>query len=981
MRIILDLQGAQARSQQEATSRYSLALAKAMVSSSRGHEFLIALNGCFRETIEPIRAAFDGMLCQDDIKVWQMAGPTASANDDNLARKRIAEKLRRTFFESLTPDVVLVTDVLAGFTDNSAASITRSESFATIATMYDVFPLTHSYPVWENSMRRAEFDRECLRSLQYADQIWTFSEATRKDTLELLGCSTRKCVNISAAVEPCFTTGAHGRFAPEWLKKKFGLTRPFVLSAGGSTGRENHVRLVESFATLAPALRSRYQLFIADCISGRKQGKLAEVARRAGLLRGDLILAENVAEAELVELYRSCALFVFPAWQEGFARAALEAMACGAPVIGAATSSTPEVIADTDALFDPYDVSSIGSKISEVLSNQSRLDVLSAAGAVRASEFSWERCANRALVAMEEWLTSDEHGHSSGATVARPTRSPSDWIDAILDAVANEDALSAFDLQQIARAIAWNHSNRKQRFFVDVSELVVKDSRSGIQRVVGNILVALLKDPPEGFDVFPVYSAPHEQQYRYATKFLMRLQGRPESATSDDCVDWSPHDVFLGLDLQPEVVRAHAETYAELRRLGTKVYFVVYDILPISMPHAFPENVSALHESWLRVVAQSDGLVAISKTVAHEVKAWLSSPESDVQRLRPLNLGSFRLGSDHIALVKPKTSVEHDVPYLSEIRCRKSFLMVGTLEPRKGHQQTLMAFDRLWKSGVDINLVIVGRLGWESEYLVELLSTHPESSRRLFWFDGIGDDQLQLVFRSCSCLIVASEGEGFGLPLVEAAKLGLPAIARDLPVFREIAGSFPTYFRDSLDPGVIADAIVNWLESEPRTKLLSEDSPMPISWQESAKELVTLLLTGTWQLSWSQHDAYSYYAAHQRFRTLVGNRVGRSVVTSGRSGCLLFGPYIRLPAGAYQVRAHGQCRMVSGAWMEAVFESASGYLGRTQLVQSGIEGNSVIASLDFMTHNPVSDFELRIFVDEQSAIVVNSIAIVPLGAC
>ena len=61
-----------------------------------------------------------------------------------------------------------------------------------------------------------------------------------------------------------------------------------------------------------------------------------------------------------------------------------------------------------------------------------------------------------------------------------------------------------------------------------------------------------------------------------------------------------------------------------------------------------------------------------------------------------------------------------------------------------------------------------------------------------------------------SCLISPSEGEGFGLPLIEAAQHATPIIARDIPVFREVAGDHAFYF-DGLEASALADAIHQWL--------------------------------------------------------------------------------------------------------------------------------------------------------------------------
>ncbi|WP_115760418.1 glycosyltransferase, partial [Escherichia coli] len=87
---------------------------------------------------------------------------------------------------------------------------------------------------------------------------------------------------------------------------------------------------------------------------------------------------------------------------------------------------------------------------------------------------------------------------------------------------------------------------------------------------------------------------------------------------------------------------------------------------------------------------------------------------------------------------------------------------------------------------------------------------HAERNRRLFWLDGVSDEYLEKIYAASDCLIAASEGEGFGLPLIEAAQHKLPIIARDIPVFREVAGNHALYFSGAT-PDTLANAVKEWL--------------------------------------------------------------------------------------------------------------------------------------------------------------------------
>jgi glycosyltransferase involved in cell wall biosynthesis len=172
--------------------------------------------------------------------------------------------------------------------------------------------------------------------------------------------------------------------------------------------------------------------------------------------------------------------------------------------------------------------------------------------------------------------------------------------------------------------------------------------------------------------------------------------------------------------------------------------------------------------------------------------------------------------------------------------------MVGTIEPRKGYSQVLEAFDALWKDGVDANLVIIGREGWDHlpaamrrdiPETVKRLRFHSELNNRLFWLEGISDEYLEMVYSASACLIAASCGEGFGLPLIEAAQHKLPIICRDIPVFREVAGEHAFYF-EANRPDELAQAVRSWFRLYSMGKHPGSEDMQWLTWKDSAASLL-----------------------------------------------------------------------------------------------------------------------------------------------
>lgn len=241
----------------------------------------------------------------------------------------------------------------------------------------------------------------------------------------------------------------------------------------------------------------------------------------------------------------------------------------------------------------------------------------------------------------------------------------------------------------------------------------------------------------------------------------------------------------------------------------------------------------------------ADGLICISRTTAAEVANWLK--EHGGARARPLRIDWFHLGADIESSAPTDGLPQEAEDLLAALSRTVSFLMVGTLEPRKGHAQVLAAFEQLWASGTSATLVIVGKQGWMVEALVEQLREHPERGQRLFWLEGVSDEYLEKIYRGSTCLIAASEGEGFGLPLIEAARHKVPILARDVPVFREVAGEHASYFKGD-DPDGLALAIKDWLKLYAQGRHPKSDGMPWLTWAQSVERLKAILLgRGSWQ--------------------------------------------------------------------------------------------------------------------------------------
>ncbi len=1365
MRLVIDMQGAQSSgSRNRGIGRYTTSLTKALLQLRGADEVFLVLNGAFIDTIEPIRVEFAELLPIENIRVWLPPQPCNAATPQNKVNRQAAELIREAFIGALLPDVVLVTSLFEGLGDDAVTSVGLLTSvLPTAVVLYDLIPLIHRGIYLGNPVVEGWYLNK-LDQLRRANLLLSISASSGREGVEHLGFNNHQVTNISTACDAHFHAVHLTQPTRDGLARRYHLHRPFVMYTGGIDHRKNIEGLIRAYAALPPGLRVTHQLAVVCSVQAVERERLLQLAKSQGLTDDELVMTGFVSEEDLVSLYNACKLFVFPSWHEGFGLPALEAMACGRAVIGANTSSVPEVIGRDDALFDPRSDQAITTKMAQVLTDDAYRKELEAHSLKQAASFSWSQTAQTAWDALRElpaptlqptgairrpklaylspvpngksgiadysaellpelarhyqidvvvfqdepvqdrWLlancsvrsvdwfrthaadfdrvlyhfgNSHFHGHmfdllreipgtvvlhdfflahilahmdflvpksgrwlksllashgwpavhmrhsvkdTTDAVWAYPCNLPmlqiargiivhsenslhltkhwygnietkdwalipllrvpalgsdkaaaraalfvgedefvvcsfgllgrtklnhrllkawmasplaankfcrlvfvgqneggaygveivttiatsgaaatiTGWIDAevyrqwlavadiavqlrtqsrgetsaaVLDClnfgvatIVNEHG-SLADLQgdvvfkmpdkftdgDLASALTklWQHesfrlsmgqrghqhilrshqprhcadlyhqaienfyahggtgpfgvigalevltdkmdecaklriaqtladnfppSPRRPQLLIDVSELVMRDSRSGIQRVVRALLLPLLMNPPDGWQVEAVYANPREPGYRYARQFTCDFLGLPADWADDAVVEIWAGDTFLALDLQPEVISFQTTVLQGWRARGVKVLVVVYDLLPVLFPHAFREGTALGHQKWLNLIAGFDGVLAISKTVADDFSEWLAVYCPNRRKV-PLQLHYFHLGAD-IENSAPTTGYSGRAwAALTTIGHAPSFLMVGTIEPRKGHELVLEAFNLLWAQGVDVNLVIVGKQGWLVEALIEQLRVHPQAGQHLYWLEDASDECLSALYAQSTCLIAASEGEGFGLPLIEAAKFKLPILARDIPVFREVAGEYASYFAADTDAVALMQTITQWL-SPSTAKGPPQSEGMPwLTWSESAQKVADIVQCFSPPYkTWLPDDVIRFWGNDIRLSTQIGKRHRQAVHSTGQAGFLVYGPYLPLKAGHYKVLLSGACVHWTG---DETFDisCAGGGAVLLHVALTAEPAGNWSKVLEFTLQNNVTDFEVRLWVSSEADLSLSGIEI------
>ena len=226
--------------------------------------------------------------------------------------------------------------------------------------------------------------------------------------------------------------------------------------------------------------------------------------------------------------------------------------------------------------------------------------------------------------------------------------------------------------------------------------------------------------------------------------------------------------------------------------------FLIHDLIPITHPEYCREGEAVRHQLRMETALRAaSGLILNSAATARDLGQFAS----DRDIAMPPSLIAW-LGTDTKPVKAIASPAVQDRPY---------FLMIGTIEARKNHLLVL----KVWQEIVTLlgnqapDLIVIGQRGWEAAEAIAILNDAGSLQGHVHEMTRCDDIQMSKMLAGARAMLMPSFVEGFGLPVVEALQQGVPVIASDLPVFREIAGDIPTYL-DPHDRAAWASAIIEY---------------------------------------------------------------------------------------------------------------------------------------------------------------------------
>lgn len=250
----------------------------------------------------------------------------------------------------------------------------------TISFALDLIPLV--FPHWYHSSLPARrlYETRLERATRNVDRFIAISEHTKSDLISRLGIPSSRIEVAYLAADQMFRPQTDPDVLSE-VRHRYKLPQRFLLTAGSNEPRKNVRTVINAFSRLREGTRRSCPLVVMGPVWGNE----------SAIGTGDSVLeVGEIADPDLPAVYSLASGFVFLSLYEGFGLPAVEAMACGTPVLVSSTTSVPEVVADAGVLVHPEDVVAITSCLEKLIEDRAMGDRLSTLGLKRAQDFSWE---------------------------------------------------------------------------------------------------------------------------------------------------------------------------------------------------------------------------------------------------------------------------------------------------------------------------------------------------------------------------------------------------------------------------------------------------------------------------------------------------------------------------------------------------------------------------------------------------------------
>ena len=746
MRIAFDLQGMQSEgSRTRGIGRYSLEIIKNIIEYGSENYYILFANGSLKD----LRKEFKDQLERKNVVYFEWFAPCPlDFYSNNDIRREIGIYLRSYALATLHIDIILITSFFEGFLENCLIDIDREIcETKQISIFYDLIPLLKPKDYLEPNPKFAKFYRDKINKLIQLDGLLAISNHSAKELIDNLDFDPKMIINISSACnKKIFNNKSNNK---EKYLSSFSIDSPYLLYTGAHDSRKNIKGLIQAYSMLDEKLRKKYKLVLAGKILEPESNFLDIWINDFKIDRSQIIKTGFISDQDLSLLYRNCALFIFPSFHEGFGLPVLEAMSCGAPVIGSNCTSVREVLFNEEAMFDPYNVSSMASLIERSLIDENYKKLLLHNAEIQYKKFSWKKSAIRAIQFFE-FIN----------TISKSTSHINlNWLNIVNK---NKNYLDRL----IKKLISLN----RLKFHKRISNL--DEIAACIDKI--NIQTKSICRTINRFDKINTWQLQGPLDSNYSLAILNRSFA--EKLDSHIQIVSLKNTEGPG-DYQPDInfLKQYNDIYNIYK--NSSVDLSIYDVVSRNL---YPPRVTDMN-----------GIYNIFHSYGWEEsefpKAWVDSFNDSLQAITVMSSLVKKILIDNGVKIPIKVT-GLGVDHVDQINTDKEFsikankfklLHISSCFPRKGIDILISAYSRIFTIKDDVTLII--KTFNNPHNKVDQLLAKAKESNPLFpdvilIYDDLNPSQLKALYEQVDVLVMPSRGEGFGLPIGEAMRLGIPVI-------------------------------------------------------------------------------------------------------------------------------------------------------------------------------------------------------------
>lgn len=951
MRIVIDLQSCQSGSSLGGIGRYSLELAKAMVTGAPGDEFIIVLNNRNEAGASQIRQEFRNLLPQTAIRLFDIPAGCSYLHGDPLA-VAAAGAMRESFIESLAPDAVHLTSHFEGLGDEVVTSIPKSGPPVAV-TLYDLIPYVQQKTYLTGKTAKDHYLAK-FNQLQNAAAFLAISQFSASEGRQHVKNAPQLIVNIRGGVDEKFQRVADPANLDEVLAR-LGTGQKFLLYTASFDQRKNHERLVKAFAAVPAAIRRGTRLVM---VGNGWPGIYADLKRTGaslGVPESDIVFTGRIADADLVALYNRAFLFVFPPLWEGLGLPPLEAMACGAPAIGSNTTSIPEVIGWKAAMFDPTDIAAISRLITKALTDAAYLQDLKDHAARHHPKFTWEASAALALGAIRQMVRQTCNPVRLNGTSRPALQAGHDGPGHLAAAIAAFPAPSKERLAEFAYCLAANELEANHTLpGVPASKqgwITSWATRCGIASYSKNLIDHLTGE----VHVF----APHAAGASAANVSRCWEAGGNDdlSALRKRLNETQLTDVVIQFNYGFFNFHHLSNLIMEQVQKGRRVYITLHSTIDP------PADIIKF-----RLAGLASALTAASAVFVHS--------ENDVGRL-----ASLGITGNVVQIAQGVRLFDAPGPARQAATRRTRIASYGFFLPGKGLLELIEAFAILRKTRPDAELYMVnanyGDAGGVSAGCIAEAKRRVRDlglERDVTMVTGYLDDADSIAhLRSASLIVYPYQrtGESSSAAVRMGLASGRPVAVTPLPIFddvRHATHTLPATSPDQMAAGILAALGLQAAKAPQAARI----NAAAAAWCASndvrhvARYFERIVAhrsaTQAWEV-FAEPDLASLPRGNANFE-------GGRIVSAGAPALVMHGPYIDLPAGLYRVVVNGTANGPADAPAGSLKLTAQ--CGNVELAAATIpSGEGTLTDTIFALPNPVSEFEVTPQVEAHCELAIS----------